>query len=245
MKLSIVIPAYNEEKRIGACLTSIVRATESKHYDIEIVVVDNASTDKTAEIARSFPQVKVVFESQKGIVWARKAGLSASTGELIANIDADTLMPVSWPDTVFARFTKDCALLALSGPYIYYDLSTLTRFWIRLFYMAGYVFEGVSSVLLHVKSNLQGGNYVVRREALEKIGGYNTAISFYGEDSDIGRRLNAIGKIQWTFALPMYTSGRRLAEEGLVKMGCKYALNYLWMTFAKRPFTKEYSDIRS
>jgi glycosyltransferase involved in cell wall biosynthesis len=245
MKLSIVIPAYNEEKRIGECLRSIIRASDSKKYNIEIIVVDNASIDKTAEVARAFPQVKVVSELRKGIVWARKAGFLASTGELVANIDADTLMPTDWFDTVFTEFTADPKLLALSGPYIYYDLSALTRVAVKVFYAIGCAIEWLSGLLFNIKSNLQGGNYVVRRYALEKIGGYDTTIEFFGEDIDIGRRLNKIGKIKWTFKLPMYTSGRRLADEGLIKMGWKYAVNYLWTTFRGKPFTKKYTDIRS
>jgi glycosyltransferase involved in cell wall biosynthesis len=71
MKLSFAIPAYNEEANIGACLTSILQELESKSWDVEIIVINNASTDRTAEIARSFPNIRVIDEPMKGLVRAR------------------------------------------------------------------------------------------------------------------------------------------------------------------------------
>ena len=90
MKLSVVIPAYNEEKFIGECLQSIFHEIEGKNYDLEIIVVNNASTDNTRDIVASHPKVKLVDEPDKGLVKARRAGFLASKGELIANLDADT-----------------------------------------------------------------------------------------------------------------------------------------------------------
>ena len=64
---------------------------------------------------------------------------------------------------------------------------------------------------------LQGGNFVVRRTALEEIGGYNPKFSFYGEDTDLARRLNSVGAVKFTFRLPALSSGRRLIEEGMLQ----------------------------
>ena len=69
MNISIVIPAYNEEKYIGDCLRSIV-ATRTDEI-LEIIVIDNASTDDTAMVAQQFPGVHVVHEPQKGLTRAR------------------------------------------------------------------------------------------------------------------------------------------------------------------------------
>jgi hypothetical protein len=91
---------------------------------------------------------------------------------------------------------------------------------------------------------LQGGNYIAKRESLNAIGGYDTSIVFYGEDSDIARRLAKIGKVKFTFALPMYTSGRRLANEGTLMTGLRYAINYAWITLFKKPLLMSYTDIR-
>lgn len=243
MKLSFSIPAYNEEKVIRQCLASILKELEGKKYDTEIIVVNNNSSDLTKEIAESFPGVTVVDEKQKGLVFARRAGFIASTGELVANVDADTILPVGWVDKVFRAFEDDKELVALSGPYIYYDLSLFTRLLVKVFYLFGYFFYSIDR-LLGKGAMLQGGNFIVRRDALMKIGGFDTSISFYGEDTDIAKRIQKAGKVLWTFSLPMYTSGRRLAGEGVVITGVRYAINYFWVSFFGRPFTKEYKDIR-
>ena len=98
MKISFVIPAYNEEGYLGECLASVRRELARGRYDAEVIVVNNASTDKTAEIARSFPGVIVVDEPKKGLSQARHSGFAASSGDLIANVDADTILPKGWLD---------------------------------------------------------------------------------------------------------------------------------------------------
>lgn len=244
MKLSFVIPAYNEEMRIGACLESVLKEIAGKE-GIEVIVVNNASKDRTKEIAQGFPGVRVVDEPQKGLVKARQAGYRASTGELIANVDSDTIVPRGWLTKVLAEFDKNQHLVALSGPFIYYDLSWFQRLLVKIFYSFGYISFLVYHHIFHIGAMLQGGNFILRRSALEKIGGFDTSIDFYGEDTDIAKRISKVGRVQWTFRLPMYTSGRRLKEEGILKMGFTYALNFLTVTFRGKPHTKEYRDIRT
>jgi glycosyltransferase involved in cell wall biosynthesis len=76
MKLSFVIPAHNEEETIGQCLLSIMRELERGSYNIEVIVVNNASTDATGEIARRYPGVVVVDEPKKGLERVMGSGLS-------------------------------------------------------------------------------------------------------------------------------------------------------------------------
>jgi glycosyltransferase involved in cell wall biosynthesis len=244
MKLSFVIPAYNEEGGIADCLDAIVAQKRALPYDIEIIVVNNASTDGTAAVVAKYPDVKIVNEPEKGIVHARRAGLLASTGDLIANVDADTRITPGWIKKVMDEFARDPKLVGLSGPFIYYDVSRSVRFWARFFYCIGYVFYLFIRFVFRVGSILQGGNFVVRRDALEKIGGYDTNISFYGEDTDVARRLSKVGHVKFTFALPALSSGRRLAKEGSIQAGFRYAMNIVWITFFKKPKTQTYEDIR-
>ncbi|HEX7964030.1 MAG TPA: glycosyltransferase family A protein, partial [Candidatus Saccharimonadales bacterium] len=91
--VSIVIPAYNEERHLAACLEAIRAQSEPP---LEVVVVDNNSTDRTAEIARRYPFVRVVHEERQGIVFARGAGFDAARGDIIARIDADIVLPAGW-----------------------------------------------------------------------------------------------------------------------------------------------------
>lgn len=244
MKLSFVIPAYNEEKNIGHCLEAIFKEIGNKKYDLEIIVVNNASTDKTKEVAQRFTGVIVVDEKRKGLSAARHAGFLASTGDLLANIDADTLLTPGWIDKVLKAFSENRNMVAFSGPYIYHDLSQIVNIGVRLFYYAGYAGYLTNRFILNKSSMLQGGNFVVRKSALEKIGGFNLEFDFYGEDTDIARRLHEVGEVVFTFNLPMYTSGRRLAKEGIITMGLRYGINHFWTIFFKKPFTKKFIDIR-
>jgi cellulose synthase/poly-beta-1,6-N-acetylglucosamine synthase-like glycosyltransferase len=244
MKLSFVIPAYNEEVLLSACVHSIVAQLAQEGMDAEIIVVNNASTDRTREVAASFPGVRVVDEPRKGLVRARQAGFLAAMGDLIANVDADTMLTPGWIAQVYTRFLRDPSLVALSGPCIYYDLSASVRVGVRLFYALAFVSYLTTRFVLNRSSLLQGGNYVIRRDALRAIGGYNTALEFYGEDTDVAYRLHPLGNVVFTLRLPIYASGRRLAAEGVLRTGVTYSLNYLWVILFQRPFSRGYRAIR-
>lgn len=244
MRISFVIPAYNEEERLPRCLEAVARELARTPSDTEVIVVNNASTDRTGEIARTHSWVRVVDEPQKGLVRARHAGLMAATGELIANIDSDTMLPEGWLEKVIAEFRHNEELAALSGPFIYYDLSLFQRMLVRIFYFFGYLSHLFNHHVLRSGAMLQGGNFIVRRTHLEQAGGFDTSIEFYGEDTDVARRISKVGRVKWTFALPMYASGRRLAKEGIVTAGVRYAANYFYTLLRGKPLTVAYSDIR-
>ena len=244
-KLAFVIPAYNEEALIGKCLESVVAEIARSGADAEIIVVNNASTDRTGEIARSFPTVRVVDEPKKGLVNARDAGFAASDGfELIANIDSDTIVPAGWLDTVLGEFARDPKLVCLSGPYVYYDMSAWSRFLVSLFYGLTWLIYVINRYVLRVGSVVQGGNFVFKRVAWQQVGGYDRSIEFFGEDTDVAVRLSKVGGVKWTFALKMKTSGRRLEKEGVFRTAGTYTLNFFGVTFRGKPATKEYTDIR-
>jgi glycosyltransferase involved in cell wall biosynthesis len=242
--ISFVVPAYNEEKHLAKTLEAIVAEIKRSGCVAEVVVVNNASTDGTGGIAASFPDVIVVDEPIKGLVQARRAGFQRASGKLIANVDADTIVTEGWLNRVLEEFRRHPGLVALSGPYIYYDVPKSTRAAVRAFYIMGYGFYVLNRFVLRVGSMLQGGNFVVRRSALEAIGGYNPVFSFYGEDTDLARRLNAVGSVKFTFQLPALSSGRRLLEEGVMRIGLRYSMNFFWATFMRRPFTDEWIDVR-
>ena len=244
MRLSFVVPAYNEESYVPACLESILKQTRELGAEVEIIVVNNASTDRTREVALAFPGVRVVDEPKKGLTFARQAGFAASSGELIANVDSDSRLTEGWVKRVLAEFAADSKLVALSGPFIYYDLTPVQQVSVRIFYTVAFLVYVINRWILRAGSMLQGGNFVLRRDALERIGGFNTAISFYGEDTDIARRMNAVGRVKFTFGLKMFSSARRLKKEGMIKIAARYTINYFWTTFRKKPFTDEYIDIR-
>lgn len=245
MKLSIVIPAYNEEAYIGRCLASVAAELARSHFPIEIIVVNNASSDGTSDVARSFPFARVIDEPRKGLVRARQTGYEASAGDLVANVDADTLVPEGWIEQVFREFAADPKLVALSGPYIYYDFSPFTNGVIRFWYRIGNAVSYLSALLTGQGGTmLQGGNFILRRSALERAGGFDLNFDFYGEDTAIAKQMSRQGKVKFTFLLPMYTSGRRLRAEGILATAWKYGMNFFWTIFFGKAYTKKYKDIR-
>jgi len=93
MRVSIVIPAHNEEHHLRACLEAIACQTRMPY---EVIVVDNNSTDATATIAEDFPFVRVIAEPRQGIVFARNTGFDAAAGDIIGRIDSDIALPPDW-----------------------------------------------------------------------------------------------------------------------------------------------------
>ncbi|MFZ2101334.1 MAG: glycosyltransferase family 2 protein [Oricola sp.] len=245
MKISFVVPAYNEQDYVGACLESIMRELDGAGCEAEVIVVNNASTDATRERALAVPGVTVIDEPRKGLVRARQAGYVASTGDLVANIDSDTRLTPGWLNTVLREFSANPDLAALSGPLIYYDMGRFGRAMVRLFYVGGYVVSQAMNRVTRRGAMIQGGNFVVRRTTLDRIGGYDTTIEFYGEDTDVARRISEVGRVKWTFRLPVYSSARRMKGEGIVTVGLRYAVNFIWVSLLGRPFSQSYKDFRA
>ncbi|HZJ18419.1 MAG TPA: glycosyltransferase family 2 protein [Patescibacteria group bacterium] len=244
MKISFVIPAYNEEEYLGDCIESIFKEAEGKSYNLEVIVVNNASTDKTRKVATSYKNVKVIDEPKKGLVFARKKGCFASSGDLIANIDADTRLTPGWIDRVLSEFSNP-KIVALSGPFIYYDLSEKMKLMVKLFYYYAFSLYLLSTHIFNTGSMLQGGNFVLRKSAFEKSGGYDTKhYSFYGEDAYIAKQMHSQGIVRWTFRFPIYSSGRRIAAEGPFTMMVRYTMNYCWVLLFGKPFTKDVVNFR-
>ena len=244
MRLSFVVPAYNEADYLAACLDSIVRETRGNAVQTEVIVVNNASTDGTRAVALRYPEVKLVDEPRKGLTYARQAGLAACTGELIANVDADSRLPKGWLQDALDEFDRTPGLVALSGPLCYYDLTRRQSLLVQVFYLLAWATSVTNRYVLRVGSMVQGGNFIVSRSAMERIGGFDVSIAFYGEDTDIARRINAVGKVRFTFRLKMFSSSRRLKKEGILRTAWRYTVNYFWVTFLQRPYTQEYRDIR-
>lgn len=234
--LDLVISAYNEEKYIGETLESIIAAASGKVK--EIIVIDNASSDRTFETAASFPGVRVVREEKKGLTHARERGFRESSADLIAFLDADGHMKKGWVERVISAFEKNPKLACYSGPALYYDVHPVSHFIVRGYWVIGYCTYLVLGYMA------QGGNFVLRRSSLEMMGGFDTSISFYGEDTDIARRAKEVGRVKFSLFHPMYTSPRRFKGEGYLRTGFTYVKNFFSIAFAGKPATDEYIDHR-
>ncbi len=227
MKVSIVIPAYNEEAGLARTMRS---ALEQDYDDFEVIVVNNASTDRTEEIARGFSEVTVVNESRRGLLLAREAGRLVASGDIIANMDSDCLPDPDWLSKGSAYF-DDANVSAVSGPYDYYDGGLVFRYGSLFTQMSIYWLASKIMQLSGIRAGalIIGGNDMIRAEALKKAGGYNTALTFYGEDTDTAKRVSKFGKVIFSNRMIMKTSARRFKAEGIIKLQLKY-LKYFFKT---------------
>jgi glycosyltransferase involved in cell wall biosynthesis len=114
----VVIPAYNEADYLPAALRSL-RAQDFPGA-VEVIVVDNGSTDGTADLARRLG-ARVVEEHGPGVSAARQRGTRAARGEIVVSTDADTVHPPDWLSRLDARFTADLATVAVADPCRYAD----------------------------------------------------------------------------------------------------------------------------
>jgi glycosyltransferase involved in cell wall biosynthesis len=244
IKISFVIPAYNEEHYLPLCLDAIIREIGGRD-GYEIIVVDNNSNDRTCEIvARDYPHVALLHEPRRGANRARETGFVASKGGLVAFLDADTELLPGWIDRAERAFAKDPNLVCLSGPFIYYDLPFGIQLLVKVFYGMSYLVYILNNFILRKTSVIQGGTEIVRRDALQKIGGHDVTLTFYGDDADLARRLSKAGEVRFSFDFAVRSSGRRLAKDGAFTMGARYALNYFWITLFNKPFTMTSTEVR-
>jgi glycosyltransferase involved in cell wall biosynthesis len=243
VKVSVIVPAHNEERYIGDCVAAILREASRAPFPVEVIVVDNASVDATAAVAAGFRGVRVVSEPRKGLSMARHRGYLESSGELIVNLDADTRMPRGYLSAVVREFERDPRMVCFTGPFVYFDLPALPKIFSMLFYMFQFLPNIVGQRILRIGAVAQGGNFVVRRSALDTIGGYDTSIEFYGEDTDVATRLSKVGIVRFSFRLPMRTSGRRLRTEGTLKSGYLAAMNIMFVLFYGRPLTRGHTSV--
>lgn len=126
LNVSIVIPAWNEEERIVDCLTNAIRQTVRPH---EVIVVDNRSTDATAQLVERFirdhPDAPVRLlhqDAEQGLVPTRNFGLDAATGDVLGRVDADCMLKPDWVEVVARIFTDDPDAMGATGPVVYYDM---------------------------------------------------------------------------------------------------------------------------
>jgi len=243
LRISVIVCAHNEARYLPACLHSVL--AQSRVPD-ELLVINNASTDETALVASQIPRVRVVDEPRKGLVVARETGRHHSTGDILIYVDADCRAPLGWIERIERRFDRDGALIALSGPYRYYDWDLWGRSLIR-----AYDFTLAPATQLLVKHVLRigtifyGGNFAVRRAALDRIDGFDTSIEFHGEDTNLGRRLFAVGKVGLFHDCYLHTSARRYIAMGKRAVFRLYVRNFVSELLYHRPRDTAHLDVRT
>lgn len=199
--ISVIIPAFNEEKYLGKCLQALENQDFPKNK-YEVIVVNNNSTDSTAIIAHQF-KVKVILEKKRGLVMARNAGLRASQGKIIANLDADCIPSQNWLKIISHEFSQNPRLVFLTGPYLppEGENNRIDYFNIKIFERYYQVFKKVIAYW--------GGNSAIKKKALLDVGGYNLSNPYHDELAVLNK-LKKKGLAKYKRELAVISSNRRI-----------------------------------
>ncbi len=240
-RISVVVPAYNEERLIGRCLASL--AAQDYAGPFEIIVVDNGSTDRTADRAAAYG-ARVLREGRKGICCARQAGTRAARAPLIANLDADSYAEPDWLRRVVARFDADPGVVAVAGAVDYLDAPG----WAEAQATAFRVANGLAMRLCGGTAFVMASNLAFRRAAFDRVKGYDPALPTIGDEADFLRKLRRIGRVPFDPRLVVRTSARRFRRGFwhflVVELGYQTIYAALVGRYAGRPPRRARADIR-
>jgi len=206
MRLDVIVPTYNRQDLLPLSLNSLFAADVPAGLEVSVTVVDNNSTDGTRQVVESFKErfgerIQYCFEKQQGRSHALNAGINATSGDLVGIIDDDEEVDRNWINAAFEAFsTKD--LDFIGGPYIPHWSATPPD-WLPREYggVVGWVDGGDKEVPFdrNYPGILMGGNVVLKRSILEKVGLYTTWLGrtdkglLTGEDEELYGRLLASG----------------------------------------------------
>jgi len=255
MKVSIVIPAYNEEKYI----LKVISCISCQSYDnYEVIIIDNASTDSTkSKVINLFShqlgfgynateniyycKIKGIYfqlatESKQGTTAARELGRKISSGDIVAFLDADCIVNYNWIRNG-VRCLKKENIVAATGAINFYDDDNFLRRIFSLF-MQKTFYKYISYILQYFKIGaiILGGNVFVRKEYLLPL---NTELTFYGDDTNMALSLIKYGKICFDRNLTIKSSARRFKKQGFGKTNRKYANVFFKSILNKHIETKE------
>ncbi|MFH1423379.1 MAG: glycosyltransferase family A protein [Candidatus Nealsonbacteria bacterium] len=245
MTFSLIIPAYNEQSYIEKCLKSVKFLKIPSGESLEVIVVNNASTDKTEEVARmALPEAKIIREPKKGLTRAYNRGAIEAKGEILIFVDADTILSPDHLEKLSREFAKEPKLVALSGPCAYRDGGKFCE--AALFFT--YLFlatpaEIIFNRWLNIGASIVTGNSAVKKEAFDKIGGFNENI-FYGLEPEFGRRIRKLGRVRFKRRLGAESSARRFKKEGVFLILGRYTMDNICQHLFKKSFPRDYIDIR-
>jgi glycosyltransferase involved in cell wall biosynthesis len=240
-RFSVVVPAHNEAETLPATLRSLLNQDFAGPY--EIIVVDNASTDRTADVAAA-AGVRVVGEPRPGVCSARQRGTEEARGQIVVSTDADTTHPTDWLSRIDRAFSaaEGSGVVAVAGPCRYTD----APWWARVVPPIWFAAVATGHDAFDVVGYLTATNVAFLREGFP---GYDVTLHQGGDEMDLLRRLRSRGRIVWDRGNVVATSPRRM-NQGLghtvfVSFGYYYALPLLLRRLVGRPLISAAPSIRS
>ena len=210
--VTVVIPAYNEEETILRTLSSLSKTISSQ--EIEILVVDNNSSDKTADLIKK-SGARYLFEEKKGVKHARTAGLHAAKGKYILNADADSIYSPDWIDLMTLPLRKD-EIACTYGRFAFFPERNTSRRFYFFYESFGDLYKRTNQKWKDEAIYVYGCSSAYRKEQGISVNGYEHPAGS-NEDGYLGLKLREkygqLKRIVNNRAL-VWTSDRRLIEEG-------------------------------
>jgi len=210
---TVIIPAYNEERNILRTLSSFSKSSTAK--SIQIIVVNNNSSDATASIATA-AGVTCIDEPEQGITAARNRGLKHAKGKLILNADADTIYPPDWIDLMLGPLSTDDIALVY-GDHYFLPFTGDSRAAYFFYEQLGDIKKIVNRIFREEAVNVYGFNSAFRREEGLVVDGF-THPPGTNEDGWLAVKLRNHFKKklfrQGNRAAMVWTSNRRLEADG-------------------------------
>lgn len=179
--ISVILPAYNEEKYIGKVLTCLLQALQNSGVEYEVIVVDNGSKDSTKDIINTFP-VKHINCEIKGAAACRNLGVTHVVFDKIAFLDSDCLVNDDWIINIQNRLSEE-GIGAYGGPY----LSPKEGTWVEKAWAPITITNHSCSLSL-----LPGGNFSVKTCVFIELDGFREDL-LTAEDDDFSRRISLAG----------------------------------------------------
>lgn len=237
--ISVIVPAYNEEKYLPKCLQALTHQDFPLPY--EIIVVDNNSTDKTKEIAKKFG-VRVILELQKGVLFTRDKGIRSATSEIIAMTDADTRPAKNWLLEIYQEFKNNKNLIFLSGPYTVYDGPLWNKIYVKFVFS---LINFLSKFKIYFHSS--GCNRAFKKKSYLLVGGFD--INGPPAEDEIGllSKFKKVGKVKFCPNLSVQTSGRQAKNffhHVFINLLYRYSFGYLYYRLFGKNIVSSFEDVR-
>jgi len=241
VKVSVIIPALNEERFIKSTLEALRR---QRYSSFETIVVDGGSTDQTAKIAEDYGASVLFFRridlKRRSVAAQRNLGVAKAEGEILAFTDADTLVPSSWLYSIVEKFERDPELVALSGRNSPFNTPLYLKVEYALYDLLRYVLSRLPG--LSQRFLAAGYNFAIRKRTLVAVGGFDESLE-KNVDGELGRRLRVMGagKARVFLNLIVSTSIRRFRALGFWKFHAYYLyiLENIVVTLPKYKFWRE------
>ncbi|MBL7170303.1 MAG: glycosyltransferase family 2 protein [Candidatus Aenigmarchaeota archaeon] len=241
--ISVVVPAYNEEKLLAKCLSALKNQDFDKTF--EVIVVDNCSTDKTPEIGKKFG-FRVIYEPKKGQIFAKQRGCMEAKGDIIAVLDADNIPAKDWISVIYKELTGEVGDVVAITNTCSKDGNIPLWYKIHDKFLTRPFFKIEHKIIR--SGRVTGGNAAFFRKTFLDVGGYDINNSSILEtEIGLSSRLSKKGRIKHVPKMIVFTD-IRVIERGIFIYFYRYYVkglfNYFMSKFHEKPVLSDSRDFR-